>query len=116
MKSILERLNRDADLLGSMVMTPDGMPVASSFSPSIEPEATAALASSMLLGLSHAASGLGFQDALRACYLNSAEGRALFVNLDNAYLAVLARRDRAIDADDEAIQDAIRSIKNRKVA
>lgn len=116
MKSILETLNKDAGLLGSMVMTPDGMPVAASLAPSVEPEATAALASSLILALGNAARGFGFQDALSACYLNSTQGKALLINLENSYLVVVARPETAVAADDEAVRSAIQRIKNRKVA
>lgn len=116
MKKILEALNDTAGLLGSMVMTPDGMPVASSLRPDVEGEAMAALVSSLILAVGRGASGFGFSDGLNACYLNSTLGRVILVNLENAYLVVVAPLDLRIDANDQAIRGAIEKIKNRKVA
>ncbi len=116
MKEILAELNESAQLLGSMVMTPDGIPVAAALDPAIQEEAMAARMSSFLLTLRRGLAGFGKTEEMVTCALNATLGKVLLVNLSNCYLVAIAPVDLRLDRKDPAILSAMEKIKNRKAA
>ena len=68
MREILKKLNQDADVLGSMVMTPDGIMVAAAVNSELEEDVVAAFASSLLITLKRSINQLKATSNLSFCY------------------------------------------------
>ena len=94
-------------------MTPDGIMAASALGPDLEEEAVAALASSLLTTITHALRSFFPDEILSQFSMTSSDGKMIFVNLRNAYLVVLAKRDMQLDTTLVEIHSAARQIKNR---
>ena len=71
MKNILNELNKEVGIQGSMVMTPDGIMVASAIGPDLEEEIVAAIFSSLLVALRKILSQLKAVDDLKSCVLQA---------------------------------------------
>ena len=113
MKRILEKLNSVAGIRGSMVMTQDGIMVASALGQDQEEDVVAALASSLLTTVSSSLRTLTPEETLTQFVLSSSDGKMIFVNLENAYLVVLAKQDMVLDTTLVDIRSAAHHIKNR---
>lgn len=116
MRNTLRELNADLDLLGSMVMTPDGIMVASALGPGYDEEATAALVSAFLVPLKRGLAAFGREKDFRSCTLSASRGTVLLVDMENSYLVAIARPEERVDAAAKAVEEAIHRIKNRRVA
>jgi predicted regulator of Ras-like GTPase activity (Roadblock/LC7/MglB family) len=113
MKEILEQLNATAGIRGSMVMTPDGIMAAAALGPDLEVEAVAALASALLVAMKKALRQLVPAESLSQLVLTASDGKMVFVDLGNAYLVVVAKRDVKLDTTMVEIRSAAHHIKNR---
>jgi predicted regulator of Ras-like GTPase activity (Roadblock/LC7/MglB family) len=116
MREILLHLNQELRLLGSIILTPDGIMVAAALSPNYQEDAVAAFASSLLLSLKRSLAILGATGAPAQCVLNASNGKIIFLNMENAYLAVLAEPETSLDMQDPALLTAIHKIKTRRAA
>ena len=116
MKEILEKLNQEVGIIGSMVITPDGMMVAAALGKGLEEDRVAAIVSSLLVSVRRCLLELRTPGCLGSCILNAEEGKILFFDMGNSFLVVVAKRDIEIDAGVVAIRSAMHRIKNRKVA
>ena len=116
MKNILQTLNQEVGIKGSMVITPDGMMVAAALGQELEEELVAALVSSLLVAARKTATGLRASGELKSCLLHSSMGKIMFYDMGNAYLVVVANTDLKIDSSIIAIRSAIHKIGNRRGA
>ncbi len=116
MKRILEELNRTAGIRGSMVMTQDGIMAASALGPDMEEDVVAALASALLTTVKKSFNQLAPDEGLGELVLTASDGKMVFMDLGNAYLVVVAKRDMALAATMVEIQSAAHRIKNRRVS
>ena len=116
MKRILEELNRTAGIRGSMVMTQDGIMAASALGPDLEEDVVAALASALLTAVKKSFNQAAPGESLSELILTASDGKMVFVDLGNAYLVVVAKRDMALAATMVEIQSAAHRIKNRRVS
>lgn len=113
MKEILEALNSNAGIRGSMVMTHDGIMAAAALGPDLEEDAVAALASSLLATVKVTLRDLVHEGNLTQFILTASDGKMVFVDLGNAYLVVVAKRDMELDTTMVEIRSAAHRIVNR---
>lgn len=116
MKRILEELNRTAGIRGSMVMTQDGIMVAAALGPDLEEDVVAALASALLTTVKRSFNQIAAGESLAELVLTASDGKMVFIDLGNAYLVVVAKRDLALAATMVEIQSAAHRIKNRRAS
>ena len=116
MREILKKLNQEADVLGSMVITPDGIMVAAALSPELEEDAVAAFASSLLVTLKRSIGQLNPNSTFSFCSLNATDGKLVFFDMQNSYLVVVTHPNTQIGSRIVAIEHAIDAIQNRQVA
>ncbi len=116
MKEILQRLNGEVGIIGSMVITPDGMMVSAALGQGLEEDRVAAIVSSLLVSVRRCLLELKTPGCLASCILGATEGKILFFDMGNSFLVVVADRNIKLDAGVVAIKSAIHRIKNRKVA
>ena len=96
MKEALTELNKEVGVRGSVIVTRDGIVVAADVGGGLRQEAVAAMASSIILATEKAAKDVGL-GSLRQFILTSAYGKMVFVDLERAFLVVVA--DMTIDLD-----------------
>lgn len=116
MREILQQLNENADILGSIVITPDGIMVAAALQPDLEEEKIAAFTSSLLLTLKKSLQQLNNSGSMSFCTINSTEGKLIFFDLENSFLVLVSRPNAQITSCMEEINHAITEIQNRRVA
>lgn len=116
MKNVLEELNQEVGIKGSMVITPDGIMVASALGPDLEEELVAAIVSSLLVATKRSLGQIKATDDLSACVISAAEGKIMFYDMGNAYLVVVADTTLRLDTSIIAIRSAMFRLKNRRVA
>lgn len=116
MREILQALNATAGIRGSMVMTQDGIVAASALGPDLEEDVVAALASALLTAIRRALATVAPDDRLSQFILTASDGKIVFVNLDMAYLVVVAKRDMALATTMVEIQSAAHRITHRRAS
>ena len=116
MKQILEKLNQEVGIIGSMVITPDGIMVSAALGESLEEDRVAAIISSLLVSIRRCLKDLSAPGKPASCVLNAQGGKILFYDLGNCFLVVVADREIRLDTSVVAIRSAMHKIKNRKVA
>ena len=116
MRDILQKLNKEAGTIGSMVITPDGIMVSAALGPGFEEDSMAAFAASLLLSLKRNLSTLRTSSAMRSCTLTASEGKVSFFDMTNSYLVLVSDPSAEIDPDAAPIQDAIHKIVNRRIS
>jgi predicted regulator of Ras-like GTPase activity (Roadblock/LC7/MglB family) len=88
MKKLLQQVNDLPGVMGSMVMTEDGLPAASLLGSGLDEECVAAFASSSRLAVSRAAIHCG-EGEPQEVVLESEGGNLLLIGIDGATLAVI---------------------------
>ncbi len=116
MREILEELNRESGINGSMVITPDGIMVAAALGQGLEEDRVAAIVSAVLVSIRRCLGELKATEGLTSCILNAHRGKILFFDMGNSFLVVVAEPDIRVETGAPAIRSAIHKIKNRKVA
>ena len=116
MREILQKLNQQANILGSMVITPDGIMVAAVLQPELEEDKVAAFTSSLLITLKRGLSQLKTNGTLSFCTLNASEGKLVFFAMSNSFLVVVPQPNTQIASRIGAIEQAIDEIQKRQVA
>ncbi len=109
MRKVLDSLNEVAGVLGSMVVTHDGLVVASSLSKALDRDIVAAVASTVVSKTLQALESAGF-GALRRYDMKSTHGRMVFVDTGRAYLIVVTEKEIDIGPVGIEIQSASRRI------
>ena len=113
MQQIIKELNENVGILGSMVITDDGMVVAQSLGPDLKGEVVAAIASNVIRGTKRALGQLGAED-IDKYQMNSKHGRMMFVNLGNAFLVVVTNQNIDISNTLLEIESAVYKITHRR--
>lgn len=108
MKRILEELNDKIGARGSLVITRDGIPIASTTRAEFDTERVAALTQKTLAACGALVRRLG-QEHIDRFYLTADSGRMIFVELESAYLVVITR----ISADGEQVMLEVDSAARR---
>ena len=116
MREILQELNQEAEIVGSMVITPDGIMVSAALGPQYEEDTVAAFASTLLLSLRRGLAPFSKENELATCTLNATEGKIVFLDMKNSYLVVFASTDTNLERRMPAIEKAMHRIMNRRVA
>jgi len=108
--SILQKLNATEGVKGSLLITPDGMPVSSMVGDDQDAETLAAVTSSIYLAISRSMEQLDAGEFTR--YLLYTEfGRVFIIGLGNVILIVLAAREIHIPRVNVAIFQATNLIR-----
>jgi len=112
-KEILQRLNGEVDIIGSLVVTTDGMVVASALNPSLDEDTVAALAS-RLIGASKQSMEMLGENETSQFQICSSYGRMIFLDVGPAYLVVVTHENINVDQTMIAIRSAAYKITHRK--
>ena len=111
MKDILSQLNQEVGVKGSLVVTQDGMVVASVLSVGLQEEMVAAIASSTILNIRAALAKVG-ATAFERMVLVSTYGKMIFVDAGIAYLVVVCDKKINLDITVVAVMGAAYRIRN----
>ena len=111
MKDILRLLNQEVGVKGSVVVTQDGMVVASVLGVGLEEEAVAAIASSTILNIRAALAKIGAVAFERMVFV-STYGKMIFVDAGIAYLVVVCDKKLNLDLTIVAVMGAAYRIRN----
>ncbi|NUM35698.1 MAG: roadblock/LC7 domain-containing protein [Candidatus Brocadiae bacterium] len=111
MRRILQQLNREVGVKGSMVVSPDGLVVMAELGEGIDQEVVAAMASSTIVSTKRALSLCGSEKFDRLI-LTAAHGKIVFVDIELAYLLVLTDKNINIDFTLLEIDGAAHRIRN----
>ena len=96
MNEILSELNQEVGVKGSMVVTQDGIVVASELSPGLSADVVAAVASSAIQSINQSLNKIG-QPNLSKFVLEAGFGKIVFIDIGIAYLVVIL--DQRINMD-----------------
>jgi uncharacterized protein len=112
MRETLKNLNQVVGIKGSMLVTRDGMVVASRLGKDLEEEAVAALATSVIRTSTRTLKKLGEEDF--SLFIMTAHfGRLALLDAEIAYLVVVTERTINIDATILEMQSAVRQIRKK---
>lgn len=112
MKTILNALNSVVGVKGSMVVTPEGIIVASDLRGALDEESVAAVGSRFLRVAQEQAGKVGVKGVSRFV-LEGTHGKIVFVPAGKAFLVVIADMNLEIDASFIEILSAARRIEAR---
>ena len=110
MKEVLQALNLEVGVKGSMVMTRDGVVVHSEISPPLSPDLVGAVASSTVQDINGALKGAGAREFGKFIF-NSSFGKMIFHDTGDAYLVVILDKSINLDFTLLSISSAARKIK-----
>lgn len=96
MKDILQSLNLEVGVKGSLVLTRDGVVVHSEISPPLNGDLVAAVAANCIQGINQALNAAGSREFSRFVF-NASFGKMAFVDTGDAYLVVVL--DKAINLE-----------------
>ncbi len=108
--TILNQLNSTEGIKGSLIITPDGMPVTSQLPDNQDEETLAAVSSSIFLAISKSMEKLNTGGVIRYV-LNAEFGRTFLVDLDKMILIILAEKDIKLAKVNVAIFQAANAIR-----
>lgn len=111
MKEVLISLNKEVGIKGSMIVTRDGVVVASEIPPPLNSDQVAAIASSTIMRINASLKGIGAGDFTRYLF-NSTYGKMIFLETGDAYLVVVLDKHINIDFTMLAVLSAARKIKS----
>ncbi len=114
MVSTLEELNKEVGVVGSLVVTPDGMVVASALGPDLDDETVAALASNAIIAAKRSMTTLGDSNCYRFV-LTAMYGKMVFEDIGIAYLVVVTHQNISLGQTQIAIKGAAYKIRHRRV-
>ncbi|BBM83841.1 roadblock/LC7 domain-containing protein [Candidatus Uabimicrobium amorphum] len=98
MQKILQQLNQEVGVKGSMIVEQDGLPAVTELGKELDGEIVAAMASSTIRSTKRALQLLN-QSKFDRIILMAAHGRMVFVDLDPAPAILLAVTDKNINID-----------------
>ncbi len=111
MRKILQQLNREVGVKGSMVISSDGLVIMSVLGEGLNEEIVAAMASNTIRSIKKNLKLLG-QEKFNRLILMSAHGRIVFVDVDLACLLVVTDRNINIDLTLLEIDGVAHRLKN----
>ena len=86
MKDLLHPLNKIPGVIGSMVITRDGIMVADATGPELREDAVAALSSALTMTVKRSLEALGIAGDSDEMVLNAEKGKLIFLDLGQAFL------------------------------
>ncbi len=104
-------LNKEIGVKGSMILTRDGVVVASEIHPPLNGDQVAAIASSTIQRVNVSLRDIGAREFLKFLF-NSTYGKMIFTETGDAYLVVVLDKHINIDFTMLAVASAARKIKN----
>ncbi len=107
---ILDKLKEVVGIRGSMVVTGDGIVIASRLGHDLEEERVAAMASSVIRGTQSALETLG-QGKFNRYVLTAVHGKMVFVDVGPAFVVVLTEKNINLEATLLDIDAAARKVK-----
>jgi predicted regulator of Ras-like GTPase activity (Roadblock/LC7/MglB family) len=113
MVSILEDLNKEVGIVGSLVVTQDGIVVASALGPDLDDDTVAALASNAIISAKKGMAMLGDDNCYRFA-LTAAHGKMVFEDIGIAYLVVVTHQNISLSQTQIAIKGAAYKIRHRR--
>ena len=111
MRQVLMDLNKEIGVKGSMILTRDGVVVASEILPPLNGDQVAAIASSTIQRVNISLRDIGARDFGRFLF-NSTYGKMIFMETGDAYLVAVLDKHINIDFTMLAVASAARKIKN----
>jgi predicted regulator of Ras-like GTPase activity (Roadblock/LC7/MglB family) len=111
MREVLQELNREVGVTGSMVLTRDGIMVASELGAGLQHDTVAAIASSVVQSFNKILDPLKQAPFFKFVF-TTAHGKMVFVATGEAYLVVVLNKDIKIDVSMLSIEGAARRIRN----
>lgn len=112
MRDTLKNLNQVVGINGSMLVTRDGMVVASELGEGLHEDAVAALAASVIRTTLKALKKIG-EEGFSLFMLTASFGRLVLVDAQIAYLVVVTERTINIDGTILEMQSAVRQIQKK---
>ena len=111
MRDVLQGLNKEVGVKGSLILTKDGVIVASEIPQPLNGELVAAIASNAIQRIIASLRGLGGQSFSRYLF-NASYGKMIFIETGDAYLVVVLDKTINVDFTLLAVASAARKIKN----
>jgi predicted regulator of Ras-like GTPase activity (Roadblock/LC7/MglB family) len=111
MKDVLQSLNKEVGVKGSLILTKDGVVVATEIMPPLNGELVAAIVSNAIQRIIASMKGLGAQSFSRYLF-NASYGKMIFIETGDVYLVVVLDKHINIDFTMLAVASAARKIKN----
>jgi predicted regulator of Ras-like GTPase activity (Roadblock/LC7/MglB family) len=111
MRDVLLSLNMEVGVKGSMIVTRDGVVVASEIKPPLNGDILAAIASSSIQRANSGLREIGAGNFTRFLF-NATYGKVLFIDTGDAYLVVVLDKGINVDFTMMAVSSAARKIKN----
>lgn len=113
MQDILQELNQNVGILGSIVISTDGMVIAQALGPELDGDVLAAIASRVIMSTKRALSALGSED-LTKYIISSRHGRMMLIDIDIAYLVVVTNQNVDLSQTLVEIDSAAYKITHRR--
>lgn len=113
MVTILEGLNKEVGIIGSQVVTQDGIVVASALGPDLDDDTVAALASNAIIAAKKGMAMLGDNNCYRFV-LRAVHGKMVFEDIGIAYLVVVTHQNVSLNQAQIAIKGAAYKIRHRR--
>ncbi len=111
MKDVLKRLNSEVGVKGSMILTQDGIVIASDLGTGLQEERLAAISSSAIKGINAAIEPVEREGFHRFSFI-SAHGKMVILRTGDAYLVVVLEPSIKLDVTLIAIVSAARKVSN----
>jgi hypothetical protein len=111
MKDVLVSLNKEVGVKGSMIVTRDGVVVASEIMPPLNGDTVAAIASSSIQRVNSTLRELGAKNFSRYLF-NATYGKMIFTEIGEVYLVVLLDKHINVDFTMLSVASAARKIGN----
>ncbi|MGE3166208.1 MAG: roadblock/LC7 domain-containing protein [Planctomycetota bacterium] len=115
MKDLLEQINDIPGVLGSMVITRDGILAVACMGQDLREDAVAALSSSIAMTLRRSLEPTSLANDPSEILLTASRGRLLYLDLGDAYLVVVTRPNLRLDTDMVEIRGVAKKIRDRCV-
>ena len=112
--TVLQELNKDVGVIGSLVVTPDGIVVASAMGPDLDSDTVAALTSNAIIAAKKSMASLNDNNCYRFV-LTASYGKMVFEDIGIAYLVVVTHQNISLAQTEIAIRGAAYKIRHRRV-
>ncbi|OGL43139.1 MAG: hypothetical protein A2W05_05070 [Candidatus Schekmanbacteria bacterium RBG_16_38_10] len=111
MKEILQDLNKEVGIKGSLILTKDGIIVVSALGYMLREDTVAAVASISIKSVNTALKSIKMDNCTKLIF-NAEFGKIVFVECGNAYIAVVLDKHINIDLTMLSIMSTAHTIKN----
>ena len=115
MRDVLVSLNKEVGVKGSLILTRDGVVVASEVPPPLNGDQVAAIASNAIQRILASLRGLGAKSFSRYLF-NATYGKMIFTETGDAYLVVVLDKHINVDFTMLAVTSTARKIRTMSMA